>query len=165
MTCLFEFIESSLIINETCPWVWLKIFCGMYPNRTYRFSSPAGLWRFVTRGAVGCQTCLLQLEGFLYLKYNSSSSFKPSFIDCWLVCIIFTGSEFIDPETCTGMWLKIVSGTYPNQTYGFSSPAGLWKVVTRVPVFMVSPVVMNTLIGFKAVLQVWFFCGLLEIYL
>ena len=36
----------------------------------------------------------------LDLKSPSSSLFKPSFVDCWLVCIIFIGSVFIDPKTC-----------------------------------------------------------------
>ena len=43
--------------------------------------------------------CSLQLIALLDLKYPSSYSFKPYFY-CLLVCIIFIGSEFIDPETC-----------------------------------------------------------------
>ena len=46
----------------------------------------------------------------------------------------FIGSEFIDPETFPLVCYKIVCTTYPNQTYGFASPAGLWKFVARVPV-------------------------------
>ena len=48
----------------------------------------------------------------------------------------------------------MISGMYPNWTHGFSSPAGLWKVVTRVPFFVISPVAINTMIGFKEVTQV-----------
>ena len=51
------------------------------------------------------------------------------------------------------MCQKIVSVTYPNIKYGFTSPAGLWKVLDRVLIFVISPVAINKLIGFKAVTQ------------
>ena len=70
------------------------------------------------------------------------------------MCIIFIGSAFIDTETCPLLLLQIFSGMYSNQTYGFASPAALWKFVTRVPVFVISPGAINTLIGFKAFHQV-----------
>ena len=107
---------------------------------------------------LGVLTCLLQLIAFIDLKYPSSSSLKHYFVDFWPVCIIFIGSEFIDTETCPRVWLKIFIGPYPNRTHGFSSPKGLWKVVARVPVFVISTVTINTFIGFKAVpqvIQVW----------
>ena len=80
---------------------------------------------------------------------------------CWflLVCIIFIGSAFIDPETCPQLWLQIFSGLYPSQTYGFASSVGLWKVVSRVPVIVIGPVSINTLIFFKVVPQVIQFCS------
>ena len=93
------------------------------------------------------------------IKHPSCYSFKPYFVDFWLVCIIFTVSAFIDTETCPRVWLQIVSGTYPNRTYGFVSPAFLWKVVVRVPVFVVAPVSINTLIRFKEVPQVIQVCS------
>ena len=80
--------------------------------------------------------------------------FKPYSVDCWLICIILIGSALIDPETYPQVWLQIVSGLYPNRTYGFASPVGLWKVVARVPVFVIAPVDINTFIGFKSVTQV-----------
>ena len=46
---------------------------------------------------------------------------------------------------------NLFSGTYPNQTYRFSSPAGLYKIVVRVMVFVISPVSINVFISFKAV--------------
>ena len=83
----------------------------------------------------GCRlcvyTCLLQLIDLLYLKSPSSSSFKPSFVYCWLLCIIFIASVLIFPETCPRVCSKIFSGTYPNQTYRFASPAGLWRFWQR----------------------------------
>ena len=76
------------------------------------------------------------------------------------MCIIFIGLEFIDPVTCPRVCYQIVSGPCPNRTYGFASPAGLWKVVTMVLVFVISPVVINKLIGSKAVPQVH--CDLIQ---
>ena len=92
-----------------------------------------------------------------FLKSYSRYFLKPSSADCWLVCIIFIGLEFIDPETCPQVWLQIISGQYPNRTYWFYSPTGLWKVLVRLPFFVIAPVEINTLIGFKAVPQVWYF--------
>ena len=73
---------------------------------------------------------------FIDLKPPSSSSFNPSFVDCWIVCIIFIRSVYIDTETCTQVWLKIFNWPYKNQTYGFGYPAAWWKVVARVSVFL-----------------------------
>ena len=86
---------------------------------------------------------------FLDLRYPSTSLMKPFFVHCWLVCIIFIWSEFIDPETCPWMWLK-TSTTF---TYRFSYPIGLWKVVVRMHVLVMAPVAIITLIGFKTVPQ------------
>ena len=87
----------------------------------------------------GCRlvvhTCPLQLIGFLDLKYPSNYLFKPSFVGCRLICIIFIGSESIYTETFTQVCYKVVSGMYPNQTCGFSSPMGLWKFRERMPSF------------------------------
>ena len=58
---------------------------------------------------------------FLDLKYTSNYSFKNCFADCWLVCIIFIGSTFIDPESCPQVCLQIVSGMYSNQIYRFAT--------------------------------------------
>ena len=70
------------------------------------------------------------------------------------MCIIFIGSSFIDNETCPQMCQKMFSGMYPNRTYGFSPPTGLWRFVARVLVFVISHIVINKLIGFKAVTKV-----------
>ena len=64
---------------------------------------------------VGVKNCVIQLIALLDLRSPSSSSFKTSFVYYWHVCIIFTGSYFIDPGTCFWMLLLIVSGTYPNR--------------------------------------------------
>ena len=68
---------------------------------------------------------------------------------------------FIDPETCPQVGMQFFSGTYPDLKYGFASPAGLCKVVARVPVFVILPVSINTFISFKEVpeiLQFWLDC-------
>ena len=70
------------------------------------------------------------------------------------MCIIFIGSALIDPENCPWVLLKMVSGPYTNWTCGFTPPAGLWKVVAAVTVFVIAPVAIGTLIGFKAVPEV-----------
>ena len=54
----------------------------------------------------------------------------------WLLTCFFAliWSGLVDTETCPHVWLQIICGTYLNRTYIFASPAGLWKVVARVPV-------------------------------
>ena len=92
-----------------------------------------------------------------FIKYLSRYLFKPYFVDCKLVCIIFIGSEFIDPETCPRVWINIFSGPYPNWIYSFYSPVGLWKVVVMMPVSVIVPVAINTFIVCKEVPQVGHF--------
>ena len=56
---------------------------------------------------------------------------------CMMLCystLEFIGSEFIDPDTCTRMLLKLFCDPYPNCTFRFALPTGLRKVVARVPV-------------------------------
>ena len=160
MTFFFAFIRSSFIDTETFTPVCLQIFCGTYPNRTYRFASPTGFCGRLRWGCwLGVQTCFIQIDFFYWWKVSFKFFIKVLYFYCWLVYVIFFGSGFIDPETCAWVWLQIFSGLYPNQAYGFASPAGLWKVVVRVTVF-ISSIVINTLIGFKWVtryIQVWFF--------
>ena len=97
---------------------------------------------------------LHQFIAFFDLKYPSISSHMPIFVYCWLVYNAFTGSELIVPETCHRVWLQMFSWTYPNRIYIFASPAILWEMVTRVLVFVISHVVINTFIGFQSVPQV-----------
>ena len=114
------------------------------------------------RGRLGVQNFSLQLIALFDLKPPSISSFRPYFFCCWLVCIIFIVSAFIDTETFPQVWFKIFIGPYPNQTYRFASPEGLWKVVARVPFFVISTATINKLVVFKAfhlVIQVCSFVG------
>ena len=78
------------------------------------------------------QTCSNQLIDFIDLKYPSSSLFNLSSVDFLLVCILFIGSDLFDPETCPRVCQKFFSAPYTNRTYWFASPAGTWKVLTRV---------------------------------
>ena len=103
---------------------------------------------------LGSQTCSLQLIYFLDLKYSSRSLFEPFFVGCWLVWIISSISALIYTKTFSPVCCKFFSGPYSNGTYGFTSLVGLWKVVERMTVLVVSPVVINILIGLKSVPQV-----------
>ena len=53
---------------------------------------------------LGFQTCLLQFIYLRDLKYPSSYLFKTYFVGCLLVCIIFIGLAFVDPETCLQLY-------------------------------------------------------------
>ena len=75
------------------------------------------------------------------------------------MCTVFIVSAFIDHENCPGRVKKIVSGPHQNRKYIFASLAGLWKVVERVTVFVILPVVINKFIGFKPVPQVVQVCS------
>ena len=122
----------------------------------------------MARVPVGCSELYASVDCLLDIKYPSSSLFNNYFVDCRLLCIVFIVSVFIDPETFPWVCYKIVSGPYTNFTYKFSSHAGLWKVVVRVPVFVISPVIINTLICFKSVTQdhcFWFQVNHLEVFL
>ena len=88
------------------------------------------------------------------IKYPPSFLFKPSISYCWLFGIIFILSAFIDPLNYPRVQFQSFSGIHPTRTYGFASPTGLWKIVARVTVFVISPLSINTLIGFKSVTQV-----------
>ena len=139
-----------------------KLSVGCIQNEHTDFLPPHVFGRSWRGCRLGVHTCLLQLIALIDLKTPSSYSFNNYFVDCWPVCIIFIGSKFINTETRPRVWLKFVSGMYPNRTYRFDSPAGLWKVVVRVPVFVISLVGINTFIGFKEVpqvIQVWSFVG------
>ena len=124
-------------------WYWnlslgvIKILCGPYPNRTYVFAPLTGFWKIVVMVRVGCSYLISSIDLFDWSKISSMLFFNPSSVDCWLVCILFIESSFIDSETCTQVWLKIFSGTYSNRRCGYSSSAGLWKFVVRVPVFVI----------------------------
>ena len=134
---LFDWTNLSIFLNCSLlffiSWTTVK-YLQVIIISSIIYSSSIVLWSFI----------------FLDLKYPSSYSNKPSFVDFWPVCVIFIVSVFIDPETFPWVRLQIVSGKYTNRTYTFSSPAGLWKVVVRVTVFVILPVAINTLIVIKA---------------
>ena len=53
-----------------------------------------------------------------------------------------------------GYDLKLTVGSIQTIHMVFASPSGLWKVVARVPCFVMSNAAINAFIGFKAVPQV-----------
>ena len=132
-------VDLFVCVNEIIVhWYWklssveLQIVCGLYPNRTFGFSSPAGLWKVMDRVLVGCSDLLASIYCFAWSKIYFKIFVHTLF--CWFLTIFieFTGSSFIDPETCPRGRYKIVCGPYPNWTYSFYSPVGLWKVMSRV---------------------------------
>ena len=141
--------------------MWLKTFYGPYPNWTYGFSSTADVWKVVARVPVGCSDLLASIDWYTLSKM-SFDFFVQTFF-CWLLACVYHIYWIIVH------WPWILSlGVIANFQWSvskldmqISSPAGLWKVVVRVPVFF-SPVAMSTLIEFKAVplvIQVWSFVG------
>ena len=147
---IYRFIFSSLIVDL---FVWIHRFrvnwswnlsYGVIANFLWDLYKPyIRIWfpRMFVEGCnggcnLGVRTCLHQLISLVHVRSSSDYSFGNSFVYCWLVCIIFILSAFIDPETCSWVCYKIVIGTYTNLTYGFDYPVGLWKVVSRVLLFV-----------------------------
>ena len=56
---------------------------------------PQVCWRLWQGCRSGVQAYLHQFIAWLHLKHVSSYLFKTSFLDCWLICISFTGSALI----------------------------------------------------------------------
>ena len=73
---------------------------------------------------------LLLLFWFVIIKLMLSP------LRLWLLIFLFSliGSEFIDTKTCPQMCQKFFCGTYPNRTYGFSSPVDFPEVVVSITV-------------------------------
>ena len=114
----------------------LKLFLGCYCILLWDVSKLDIRISFSRRFVGGhVKGSCVQYIDLIDLKSPPSSSFEPSFVGCWLACIIFIVSAFIDTETCSWVWFQNINGLYPNRTYGFSSPTGLWKVMVRVTVF------------------------------
>ena len=101
---IFELIRSAFIDTETCPGCVSKLSVGRIQTGhtdLLHLQVCGRLWR---GWRLGVQTCLLQLIALLDLKYPSSYLLEPYFVDCWLVCIIFIVSLFIDTETPPRVW-------------------------------------------------------------
>ena len=134
LTFFPKWIGLEFIDNETCPRMLLKIVCGPYQNQIYGFYPTTGLWKVVDRVMVECNWLLTSIDCFYWYQISFKLSKQYFFVYLWLVYITFTVSAFIDTESCPHVWLEIIFCPYPNQTYGFASPEGLWKVVSGVPV-------------------------------
>ena len=79
-------IRSVLIDPETCLRVWLKIICGPYLNRMYRFASPVGLWKVMVRVPVGCSAFFASIYCFSWSKI-SFRFFIQAFFCSFLTCV------------------------------------------------------------------------------
>ena len=66
----FALIGSELIDPEKFPRVLFKGVYRLYPNRKYRFSSPAGLWKAATRVIVDCNYLLKPIDLFHWSKIS-----------------------------------------------------------------------------------------------
>ena len=132
--CLYWLYQRLLILKLVpgCDW---KLSVGCIQTVNTNLITPQIFGRLWLGCWLGVQPCSLKFIYLLDLKLSSSSSFKPSFVDCWLVCIIYIRSAFIDPEIFPWVLLQTFSGMYSNRTYGFASPTGLWKVMAKVPFF------------------------------
>ena len=65
--CSYWSYQCSLI-PKNYPWVCYQIFCGTYPKCTYGFTSPAGLWKVVSRVLVGCSDLFASIDLFYWSK-------------------------------------------------------------------------------------------------
>ena len=73
---------------ETFTWVWLKIFLRPYPNKTFGFASPAGLWEVVVRVLVECNCFLAWIYYFNWYEI-SYKSFTQAYFCLFLTCLYF----------------------------------------------------------------------------
>ena len=114
---------------------------------------------------IGCY----HLFWLVFTKYRSLE-FWLSYLNNWFLTCLFAliGSEFIDLEKVSLVWLQIICGLYTNETYRFAYLEDLWKVVERVPVgcsnlFASIDFIDWSNIPFKFFIQVLFFllltCG------
>ena len=99
-TSLFAFIELAFIHPDTCPWVWLKIVCGLYKNCTYWFASPLGLRKFLSRVPVGFKFLLTSIYCFDWYKISFNLIAQAFFCLLSTRLFEFNGWDIIDPENC-----------------------------------------------------------------
>ena len=100
---LFFFVPivSVIIDPDTCPRVWLKFFCGTYPNQTYWFASPIVLCKIKVGVSLGCNYLSTSIY-FLSWSNLFFDLFTIAYFYCWLVFIAFTGSVFINLKLVLG---------------------------------------------------------------
>ena len=167
-TCLFALMISAFIDSDNCHQVWLQIVCGTYTNWTYVFFFSQDLVRLWQRFQLGVTACLHQYIYLFGIKYPLILLPNTSFVGFWPVYFSFTGSVFMDLETCPWVWLQIFCGTYTNQTCVFSSPTGLYKVVARVIVLWLrlssSIDWLDEIRGSSPILRINLFLKVLKIY-
>ena len=106
--------QRSLILKLVLGWV-SKLSVGLIQTGHMDFLPIQVFPRSWQGCQLGDQTCLLQFNAFLDLKYPSIYLFKSSF------GIIFIGSAFINPETFPQVCYPSISGLYLNCTYIFDS--------------------------------------------
>ena len=135
------------------PCLWLQIILGQYQKWTYGFASPAGLWKVMARILVSCSILFASIYWYTWSKISYKLFFKALYFGCWLVCIIFIGSAFIDTDTCPLVLLQMFSELYTNRTYEFPLHRFM-EGHGKGAGFAISSITINTLVGFKLVPQV-----------
>ena len=133
---LFPRVDRNII-----HWTWnlssrvvLNFLWAISKPDIHIFFPPNVCGRQWLRCRLSVTACWSQLIYLIDIKYPLSSLHKIHFVDCWPFYISFTGSVLINPETCHWAWLLFLWAV-SYWKYGFASPTGLWKVVTRVLVF------------------------------
>ena len=93
------------------------------------------------------------MNSYTHTSYNLlqviSSSHILLVVDLW-VSNLLDHCTFI-LKLVLGCDSKFSVGCIPNLTYGFSPPSGLCKFVVRLPFLVITPVTINTLVGFKGI--------------
>ena len=82
---IFLFIKTLLLVillffikwyhvfdSKTCPWMFLRIFCGPYLNQTYRFGTNTYWRRIKTSVPDGCLELNLSMNNFYWRNFYFS---------------------------------------------------------------------------------------------
>ena len=95
LVIIFELLIVDLFVciySIRVHWSWkfsssvIETLCGPYPNWTYAFASPTGLWKAMVRVTVGCSDPFSKTDCFYWYK-TSFKSFVQAFFLLLLMCM------------------------------------------------------------------------------
>ena len=103
---LFLIVDFFVCINRIrVHWYWY-LSLGVIINCLWAVSKfsiqiwfPTGFWKVLVRVPVGCNLLLTSIDCFDWSKITFKFFTLVYFVDCQLLFITFTGSNFIDLET------------------------------------------------------------------
>ena len=133
-------ILASLIVNWFVRFDWISVHWYRYfssyaiEQRKYAFYFPVVLNKGVVRVLVGCNCSLTPINCFAWSKISFKLTTQAFF--CWLLTCVFS----IYWTSVNWYWnlslgvIVIFQWAITNQTYIFSFPEVLWKVMVRVMV-------------------------------